>query len=173
MSRFAILWSLRFVITEVKQRKPRKESSSRSPKKKGKGKNPWETDSEVEDEELSSDEDGVSQPPPRTTSRRTAGGTVTINVKLVVFFHHRLLLHKFGIALDFCFCVICLLLAPVESGFPFNVYITPLAPLFYHVVVHRTLSRHTYRRKVMFNKLSDVVILFLNIQGNWTPVTFC
>jgi hypothetical protein len=64
------------IITEVKQRKPRKESSSRSPKKKGKGKNPWETDSEVEDEELSSEDDGVSRPPPRTTSRRSAGGTV-------------------------------------------------------------------------------------------------
>lgn len=64
------------ILTEVKQRKPRKESSSRSPKKKGKGKNPWETDSEVEDEELSSEDDGASRPPPRTTSRRTAGGTL-------------------------------------------------------------------------------------------------
>jgi hypothetical protein len=65
------------IFTEVKQRKPRKESSSRSPKKKSKGKNPWETDSEVEDEELSSEDDGVSRPPPRTTSRRTAGGTLS------------------------------------------------------------------------------------------------
>jgi hypothetical protein len=61
-------------ITEIKQRKPRKESS-RSPKKKGKGKSPWETDSEEEDETLSSD-DNTPRPSQRTTSRRTAGGTM-------------------------------------------------------------------------------------------------
>jgi hypothetical protein len=63
-------------ITEIKQRKPRKESSPRLPKKKGKGKNPWETDSEEEDEALSSDDDNAPRPPPRTTSRRTAGMTL-------------------------------------------------------------------------------------------------
>jgi hypothetical protein len=61
-------------ITDIKQRRPRKESS-RSPKKKGKGKSPWETDSEEEDEALSSD-DNAPRPSQRTSSRRTAGGAV-------------------------------------------------------------------------------------------------
>lgn len=63
------------VITDMKQRRPRKDqsSSSRSPKKKGKGKNPWETDSEEEDEVLSSGDESAPRPPPRATSRRTAG----------------------------------------------------------------------------------------------------
>lgn len=64
------------VITDMKQRRPRKDqsssSSSRSPKKKGKGKNPWETDSE-EEEVLSSGDDSAPRPAPRATSRRTAG----------------------------------------------------------------------------------------------------
>lgn len=63
------------VITDIKQRRPRKDqsSSSRSPKKKGKSKNPWETDSEEEDEDLSSGDESAPRLPPRTTSRRTAG----------------------------------------------------------------------------------------------------
>jgi len=62
------------VITDMKQRRPRKDqsSSSRSPKKKGKGKDPWETDSE-EDQVISSGDESAPRPPPRATSRRTAG----------------------------------------------------------------------------------------------------
>lgn len=62
-------------ITEIKQRKPRKESSC-SPKKKGKGKSPWETDSEEEEEEAPSSDDNTPRPSQRTTGRRTAGGAV-------------------------------------------------------------------------------------------------
>ncbi|XP_021916597.1 DNA topoisomerase 2-like isoform X2 [Zootermopsis nevadensis] len=60
---------------EIKQRKPRKESSC-SPKKKGKGKSPWETDSEEEEEEAPSSDDNTPRPSQRTTGRRTAAANL-------------------------------------------------------------------------------------------------